>query len=107
MMEPTVTQNSALYIVQHKVPKRRSEVLGFANNSSRRFEIARALMRIEEFWIPQIQNDPAALPIADCKPSQKIAVCCLVEVSKALAHNDDCVECVRCGLITAYVVNDV
>ena len=27
MMEPTVTQNNALYIVQHKIPKRRSGVL--------------------------------------------------------------------------------
>ena len=27
MMEPTVTQNSALYIVQHKIPKRRSGTL--------------------------------------------------------------------------------
>jgi hypothetical protein len=27
MMEPTVTQNSALYIVQHKISKRRSGVL--------------------------------------------------------------------------------
>jgi len=27
MMEPTVTQNSSLYIVQHKIPKRRSGVL--------------------------------------------------------------------------------
>jgi hypothetical protein len=27
MMEPTVTQNSALYIVQHKIPKRHAGVL--------------------------------------------------------------------------------
>jgi hypothetical protein len=27
MMEPTVTQNSALYFVQHKIPKRRSGVV--------------------------------------------------------------------------------
>lgn len=27
MIEPTVTQNSALYIVQHKIPKRRSGML--------------------------------------------------------------------------------
>lgn len=27
MMEPTVTQNNALYIVQHKIAKRRSGVL--------------------------------------------------------------------------------
>jgi len=27
MMEPTVTQNNALYFVQHKIPKRRSAVL--------------------------------------------------------------------------------
>ena len=28
MMEPTVTQNNALYFVQHKIPTRRSGVLG-------------------------------------------------------------------------------
>jgi hypothetical protein len=33
MMEPTVTQNSALYFVQHKIPKCRSGVL-------RRFSLA-------------------------------------------------------------------
>ena len=33
MMEPTVTQNNALFMVQHKVPKRRSGVL-------RRFSLA-------------------------------------------------------------------
>ena len=27
MMEPTVTQNGALYVVQHKMPKRHSGVL--------------------------------------------------------------------------------
>jgi hypothetical protein len=27
MMEPTVTQNNALYFVQHKIPKQRSGVL--------------------------------------------------------------------------------
>jgi hypothetical protein len=27
MMEPTVTQNNALYFVQHKIPKRRSGIL--------------------------------------------------------------------------------
>lgn len=27
MMEPTVTQSGALYVVQHKIPKRRSGVL--------------------------------------------------------------------------------
>jgi len=27
MMEPTVTQNNALYIVHHKIPKRHSGVL--------------------------------------------------------------------------------
>lgn len=27
MMEPTVTQNNALYFVQHKIPKRRSGML--------------------------------------------------------------------------------
>jgi hypothetical protein len=33
MIEPTVTQNNALYFVQHKIPKRRGGVL-------RRFSIA-------------------------------------------------------------------
>jgi len=33
MMEPTVTQNNALYFVQHKIPKQRSGVL-------RRFSLA-------------------------------------------------------------------
>jgi hypothetical protein len=43
MMEPTVTQNSALYMVQHKIPKRHSGVLkrfSFAGNPRKRISLA-------------------------------------------------------------------
>jgi hypothetical protein len=36
MMEPTVTQNSALYFVQHKIPKRRRGILRGFNLAARR-----------------------------------------------------------------------
>ena len=57
MMEPTVTQNSALYFVQHKIPKLRSGVLrrfSFANWRQRRVN-AKPEIRGNIFRWPRIQ----------------------------------------------------
>ena len=59
MMEPTVTQNSGLYFVQHKIPKRHSGVLvkgfGFLARARRKREAAQPEIRGNVFVWPRIQ----------------------------------------------------
>lgn len=62
MMEPTVTENSALYFVQHKIPKQHSGVLlkrfGFLARARRRLDPAEPEIRGNIFRWPRIQWQP-------------------------------------------------
>jgi hypothetical protein len=56
MMEPTVTENSALYLIQHKIPRRRSGVLQrFGLIARDRRRAAEPEIRGNVFLWPRIQ----------------------------------------------------
>lgn len=57
MMEPTVTQNSALYFVQHKIPAHRAGILRRLGliATSRRQEVPPPEIRGDLFRWPRIQ----------------------------------------------------
>jgi hypothetical protein len=60
------------------------QTFALSNHSASRLEFTLALMSGEKFVVPQIENDATAFPQTRCQPAKHIAICCRIEVTKAL-----------------------
>ena len=67
-----------------------------SNHSASRLEFSLALMSGKKFVVPQIENDSTTLSHARCQSAKHVAICCRVEIAKALRHDNRNV--VRAGL---------
>ena len=67
-----------------------------SNHSAGRLEFTLALMSGKKILVPQIENDATTLSHARCQSAKHVAICCRVEIAKALRHDNRNVE--RAGL---------
>ena len=98
---------STVRVIQLHVEPIAIQMFALSNRSASRLEFTLALMSGEKFMVPQIENGTTAFPQAHCESAKHIAICCRIEITKALRHDNRHIERVGRWPVLANVRVDV